>query len=125
MNKFPIDPRILAKAEKILAPAFAEANEMVTDIGRRMMQDQADWLDLVMKDLLPPDLYEAGKRQEKVAEIAAYAKKHGIAVVYIKDTLRIRVMLRGKVHAEFRPQLTVDGEPVNIVPDIPNDPSQN
>lgn len=113
-GNFLIDPKILAKAEKILKKHCAEADEMVTDIGRQIMKDQTEWLDTVMKDLLPPDLYEAGRNEEKVDEIAAYAHKHGISLVYIPDTLRLRVMLHGKVHAEFVPQLTVDGEPVRF-----------
>ena len=114
MNKFPIDPRVLQQAEKVLKKHCAEADEMVSDIGRQIMQDQKEWLDGVMKDLLPPELYDAGRKLERTEEVHAYAKKHGIVVVFIPDTLRLRVMLKGQVKAEFIPQLTVDGEPVRL-----------
>lgn len=111
--------RIMAKAEPILKAQMEEANEMLNDMAKKMFEDQAEWLDRVFKDLLPPDLYEAGKKLERTDEIAAYAKKHGIQVVYIPDTLRIRIMLHGKPKYEFVPQLTVDGEKVEITPKSP------
>lgn len=121
----PIDPRILAKAEKILAHKFAAADEMVTDIGQKMMRDQTEWLDSVMKDILPPHLYEAGKRQENLEELAAYVQKHGIKIVFVPDSMRIRVMVHGKPHAEFAPQFTVDGKQVKIEAEMPVDSSRN
>ena len=122
MSKFPIDPRVFEKAEKALKSRCAEMDEMVTDVGRQIMADQTEWLDGVMKDLLPPELYDAGKKLERQDDLKAYAQKHGIVVVFIPDTLRLRVMLRGKVHAEFIPQLTVDGEPVRLIhPDAPQE----
>lgn len=120
MKKFPIDPRLLEKAEQIIKGKCAEMDERVADLGREIMEDQKTWLDAQMKDLLPPHLYEAGKRQENLEEIAAYVKKHGIAIVYVPDTLRVRIMLRGKPHAEFVPQLMVDGVPVNRTPEKPS-----
>lgn len=93
---------------------------MVTDIGRQMMRDQTEWLDSVMKDILPPHLYETGKRQENLEELSAYVQKHDIRIIYIPDTIRIRVMVHGKPHAEFCPQFTVDGEQVKITPESPS-----
>lgn len=121
----PIDTRILAKAEKILAHKFAAADEMVAGVSQQMMRDQGEWLDSVMKDILPPHLYEAGKRQENLEELAAYVAKHDIRIVYIPDTIRIRVMVHGKPHAEFCPQFTVDGEQVKIEAEMPVDSSRN
>lgn len=112
MSKPKINPRTIKQAEKALGYHCAEVQEAVLDIGRRIIRDQAEWLDGVMKDLLPPDLYEAGQRMERTEEISAYARTHGIVVVFIPDTQRIRVMLHGKPHAEFVPVITVDGEPV-------------
>lgn len=115
-SRFP-NPQTIKDAEKVLGYHCAEVQEEVQDLARRMLRDQAEWLDGVMKDLLPPELYEAGQRMERTEQISAYAQKHGIVVVFIPDTQRIRVMLHGKPHAEFVPVITVDGEPVKRTPD--------
>lgn len=122
MSKPKINPRTMAQAAKLAGYHCKEVEAMAIDVGKAMMRDQADWIDSVMKDLLPPDLYEAGLKMDRVDEIASYAKAHQIQVIYIPDTLRIRINVHGKAHAEFVPQLTVDGEPVHFVP---SPPSQN
>ncbi len=115
----------MAQAAKVAGYHCKEVEEMALDTARQIHQDQAEWLDGVMKDLLPPELYEAGKHMDREPEIAAYAKKHGIAVVIVPDSFRMRVMLNGKVHAEFKANLTVDGEPVKIDAQSSVDSSQN
>jgi hypothetical protein len=60
MSKQHSNPKTLAQAQKVLDYHSAEIEEMANDVGRRMVQDQVEWLDGVMKDLLPPRLYEAG-----------------------------------------------------------------
>lgn len=125
MSKQHVNPRTMAKAAKIAGFHCKEVEEMAKDIGRKMVKDQMEWLDSVMKDLLPPRLYEAGLHGDLTEEIEAYVNKHQIKIVFIPDTLRIRVMLGERPHAEFLPQLTVDGEPVSMKPVIPLDGSQN
>lgn len=125
MSKPKINPRTLAQASKLASFHCKEVEAMALDTARKIHEDQATWLDGVMKDLLPPDLYEAGLKMDRQEEIAAYVQKHGIAVIIIPDTFRMRVMLRGKVHAEFQAQLTVDGEPVSMTPKNQVDGAQN
>lgn len=131
MSKRNANPRTIKEAEQVLGYHCAEVQEMAIDIAQRMVRDQNEWLDGVMKDLLPPDLYEAGKSfkvgedNPREPEIAAYAIKHGIQVVFIPDSQSIRVMLHGKVHAQFIRNLTVDGEPVSMTPKSPLDSAQN
>lgn len=116
MSKRNATPRTIKDAEKILGYHCAEVQEMALDVGKQIMRDQAEWLDAQMKDLLPPDLYEKGKQQECLEEIAAYATKHGIQVILVPDSLAVRIMLHGKPHSQFVPTLTVDGEPVQRKP---------
>lgn len=125
MSKSKFQPRTIKDAEKILGYHCAEVQEMAIDVAQRLIRDQNEWLDGVMNDLLPPELYEAGNKMERTEEIAAYAKKHGIQVIFIPDSQSIRVMLHGNVHAQFIRTLTVDGEPVSITPTIPVDGAQN
>lgn len=115
MKKKPVD---MDKVMKIAAPIIQKrteaANEMVTDIGRRIVQDQQEWLDGVMKDLLPPNLYEAGRRDEMELEIGNYLRRHKIKIIFIPDALVLRVMLGEKVHAQFVPKLLCDGEEIKV-----------
>lgn len=125
MSKENINPRTIAQAAKIAGFHCKEVEEMAKDLGKRMVTDQAEWLDNVMKDLLPPRLYAAGHAGELEEEIAEYIKRHGIVIIWIPDRLGIRIMLHGKVHAEFKTQLTVDGEPVCMKPEMPLDGNRN
>lgn len=112
MNKRNVNPRTIKEAEKALGYHCAEVQEMALDVGKQIMRDQAEWLDAQMKDLLPPDLYEMGKREEGLEQLSAYARKHGIQVIVIPDSFAVRIMLHGKPHSQFVPTFTVDGEPV-------------
>lgn len=125
MSKRHANPRTIKEAEKVLGYHCAEVQEMALDVGKQIMRDQAEWLDAQMKDLLPPDLYEKGKREECVEEIAAYANKHGIQIILVPDSLAVRIMLHGKPHSQFVPQLLVDGEPVTRTPEKPIDRTRN
>lgn len=127
MSKQKFQPRTIKEAEKVLGYHCAEVQEMALDVAQRMVRDQNEWLDGVMKDLLPPDLYEAGRNEDdtREPEIAAYAQKHGIQVIFIPDSQSIRVMCHGKVHAQFIRTLTVDGAPVSMNPQSPLDGAQN
>lgn len=125
MSKRHANPRTIKEAEKVLGYHCAEVQEMALDVGKQIMRDQMEWLDVQMKDLLPPDLYEKGKREEGEAEIAAYAIKHGIQVILVPDSMAVRIMLHGKPHSEFVPTLTVDGEPVIRTPEKPIDRTRN
>lgn len=112
MSKQNNVPRTLKQAAQVAGYHCKEVEAMAKDIGKKMVSDQSEWLDNVMKDLLPPRLYSAGHAGELETEIAEYVKRHGIQIIWIPDRLGIRVMLKGKVHAEFKTQLMVDGEPV-------------
>jgi hypothetical protein len=94
--------------------ATEQLHEHLQDVSRRIASDQAIWLDKVMKDILPPMLYEAGKHEEKSDEVEAYLRKHKFQLVFIPDSMAVRVMRGNQVHAEFVPQFTVDGEPVTM-----------
>jgi hypothetical protein len=96
--------------DKVATKASEELTEMLQDTARKMANDQAAWLDKVMMDILPPMLYEAGKCGDLMDEIEFYLKKHGFVLVFIPDSLGLRVMRNGEVHAEFKTELTVDGE---------------
>jgi hypothetical protein len=125
MSNPKINPRTMAQAAKISGHHCMQVEAMALDTARKIHEDQAEWLDSVMKDLLPPHLYEAAKKMELLNETEAYAKKHGIIVTLIPDTFRMRVMLHGKVHAEFQANLLVDGEPIKREIKSSLDSSQN
>lgn len=125
MSKPKINLRTIKEAEKVLGYHCSEVQEMALDVGKQIMRDQAEWLDAQMKDLLPPDLYEKGKREEGEAEISEYAHKHGIQVILIPDSFAVRIMLHGKPHSQFVSQLLLDGEPVTRTPEKPIDRTRN
>lgn len=117
MNRLPKLPKnSLEKAMEKIAPQLkkkmAEADEMVKDIGGRLMRDQAEWLDKQMADLLPPNLYQAGLRGECESLIKAYMEKHRIRIVFVPDRLLIQILIGDRIHSRFVPNLTVDGEEV-------------
>lgn len=91
-----------------------KANERIHDelkgLAGDIARDQADWLDKTLKDILPPELYEEGKRGRMLDEIDAYLNKHGFKLIYVPDSLRIRMMRNDQIHAEFITKITVDGE---------------
>lgn len=116
MNNRNSNPKTLADAAKVVGYHCKEVEEMAVDTARKMVRDQAEWLDSVMKNLLPPDLYKVGRTGEDPdGKIAEYAAKHQIQVIYVPDSLRIRVLLHGKPYADFVPTFTVDGEEVKWV----------
>lgn len=125
-KKRPVDmDRVMAIAAPIIKKRSEAANEMVTDIGKQIMEDQTKWLDSVMKDILPPNLYEAGKLGDLEVEIGDYLRKHNIRLIFIPDALVLRVMIGDRVHAQFVPQILCDGEPVKVeatgfLPDVTN-----
>lgn len=87
-----------------------ELREHLQDVVREITQDQQKWLDDMMRDLLPPNLYEAGKRGDMLREIGDYLKKHNIRLVYIADSLVIRIMVGDQIHSQFVPKLMLDGQ---------------
>lgn len=107
---------VLKAAEPIIKKRTAAANEMVTGIGKQILRDQAEWLDTVMRDILPPPLYEVGQRGESSKELEDYISKHGIRIIFIPDHLAMRVMIGERVHAQFIPKLLLDGEPIDKSP---------
>lgn len=108
--------KVLGREGRIKMEAL---NEEMSGLGRQIAHDQQAWLDSCMKDILPPHLYEAARRQENLEELSAYVAKNGIRIVYLPDTLRMRVELRGRIYGEWKANLTVDGEPVNFTPQPP------
>lgn len=102
----------LKKAEPILRKHSDEANEMVLDVGKRIIEDQMKWLDDQMRDLLPPNLYAMGLAGECETLIGNYLADHKIRIVFVPDRLVIRIMLGDKVHSQFVPELQCDGEKV-------------
>lgn len=125
MSKPHLNPRTLNQATKLATHHIKDVTEMALDVGKKIMRDQAEWLDNQMRDLLPPDLYEKGKHGDGQEEIAAYAKKHGIEVILVPDSMAVRINLYGKPHSQFIAQLLVDGEPVVRTPTKSVDGSQN
>lgn len=98
---------------------------MAQDIGQQIVTDQAAWLDDQMKDILPPNLYEEGKRGRMEDLIGEYMEKHKIRVIFIPDHLVIRIMIGERIHSQFIPKLTLDGEPVEMKVQKPVDRSRN
>jgi len=123
MKRKPTMAEILKAAEPIIKKRTEEASEMVTGIGKEIIEDQAKWLDDQMKDILTPRLYAAGLAGDLESEIEAYMQKHSIKIVFIPDRLALRIMIGGRVHSQFIPQITVDGEAVELKP--PLDSQQN
>lgn len=125
MKRKPTMAEVLKAAEPIIKKRTAEANEMVTGLGQQIIQDQAEWLDTVMRDILPPHLYAMGQRGESWKELEDYISQHAIRIIFIPDHLAMRVMIGERVHAQFIPRLLLDGEPVSITPQSPLDGTQN
>lgn len=113
--------------DKIAAKATEELREMLQDVSHKIACDQRDWLDKQMADLLPPELYEAGKHGDELEKIEAYLKRNKISLVFIPDSYSIRIMIGDQIHSQFITNLEVDGEPVNFQPSgiVPGSPSNN
>jgi hypothetical protein len=103
-------------ADKCARVATEKLNENLQGIAQEIARDQTIWLNRVMQDILPPRLFEAAKRGDLMDEVEAHLKKNGFKLVFIPDYLRIRIMKGDDVHAEFVPQLTLDGEPISMTP---------
>jgi len=116
MKRKPTMSEVLNAAEPIIKKRTAEASEMVTGIGKEIMEDQRNWLDAQMKDILSPRLYHAGICGDLESEIAEYMDKHQIRVIFVPDRLVLRIMIKGRVHSQFVPQFTVDGKHVELTP---------
>lgn len=116
---------IMEAAAPEIQKRTAAATEMATDIGQQIMTDQAAWLDDLMRDILPPNLYEEGKRGRMEELIGAYLEKHKIKVVFIPDHLVLRIMIGDRVHSQFVPKITLDGQPVEMKSKSTLDGSRN
>lgn len=104
--------------DKETRKASEELTEMLKDTARKMFNDQIAWLDTVMRDILPPVMYEAGLRNESFDEIGDYLAKHKFKIIHVPDSYSMRIMRGDQIHAEFKAQLTVDGEPIEIKPEM-------
>lgn len=96
--------------DKKARAATEELREHLQDVVREITDDQQRWLDDMMRDLLPPNLYEAGKRGDMLREVGDYLKKHKISILFVPDSLVIRIMVGDNIHSQFVPQLMLDGE---------------
>lgn len=99
--------------DKKARAATEELKEHLQDVVREITQDQHKWLDDMMRDILPPNLYEAGKHGDMLREIAEYLRLHNIRIVFVPDSLMIRIMIGDQMHSQFIPQLMLDGEPLH------------
>ena len=100
-------------ADKAARAATEGLREHLQDVVHEIADDQRVWLDNMMRDILPPPLYEAGKRGDNLNEVGAYLKKHKISIVMIPDSIALRIMIGDTIHSQFIPQLTLDGEPLS------------
>lgn len=80
--------------------------------AKQIASDQVEWLDDQMRSLLPPMLYDAGKRLEKQEEIGQYLRKHGISIVFVPDRQSIEIHIKGQKYTSFETRILVDGEPI-------------
>ena len=111
MNKQDL---ILLKAQKIAAPHIERVNREMADVAHQMVQDQTEWIDKCMQDLMPPDIYDDDKALRNLEAVSAYVNRHGIRIIHIVDTHRIRIMVGERIYGEWKPVFTVDGEPIDF-----------
>ena len=113
--------------DKAAQKATEELKEHLQDVGHKIVRDQHEWMDKMMADLLPPNLYEAGKHGDMEREIAEYIDRNKIQIIFIPDRCAIRIMVKGQIHSQFIPELQLDGEPIELKSslDLPNSPSNN
>lgn len=83
--------------------------------AQQIAKDQSEWLDSTVKLLLPPDLYDAGRRGERSQEIAEYLIKHKIQIIFIPDRQSIEIHVKGEKFSAFETRILVDGEPIPVV----------
>lgn len=96
--------------DKKAKAATEELREHLQDVVRQITEDQHKWLDDMMRDILPPTLYEAGKHGDMNREIGDYLSSHKIHIIFVPDSLVIRIMIGDQIHSQFVPQLMLDGE---------------
>ena len=110
--------KILREIDKEAAKRTEELREHLKDVGHQIAVDQEKWIDDRMRELLRPDIYEKAKHDDCHEEVDAYIKKHRIEVEFIPDSLRIRIKAAGQQYAEFVPTFTMDGEPIEMKPEM-------
>lgn len=113
------DKQFQSKMDREARKRTEALHEHLEDIGQKMARDQHAWLDKVMQDILPPKLYEAGKVGDMENEIHEYLSRHKFQVVWVPDSCSIKVIRDGNLHAEFKTELTLDGDPIDSSPTGP------
>jgi hypothetical protein len=103
-------------SDKVARVATEKLNENLQGIAQEMAKDQSIWLNKIMQDILPPRLFDAAIRGDLLDEVGEYLKKNHYQLVFIPDSLSVRVMRGTEVHAEFKSQFTIDGVPVDMRP---------
>lgn len=102
--------------DKEAQKATEALHEHLQDVAHKIAVDQEEWLDARMKELMRPDIYEKARHDDCHEEVDEYVRRRRITVTFIPDNMRIRIDVAGEPYAEFVPQLTVDGEPVEFKP---------
>lgn len=114
-----INDDLLNRVNAECAKRTATMREYLEDVSHKIVHDQTEWLDSIMKRLMPPKLYDDAKHMRNLDAVKKYLHENDVRVIHIPDTLRIRVTIRDKIIAEWTPKFTVDGEPITMTPSIP------
>lgn len=89
-----------------------ECDNEMRGMAGQISQDSSEWMDRVMKVILPPDIYDKAMRLEDLDYLHNYFHANQISLVQIPDTLRWELRVKGKLISSFRPIITAHGEPV-------------
>jgi hypothetical protein len=125
-NRMKIKKSVSEVIDKEARKANERIHEALADMAHKIANDQREWLDKQMEDLLPPELYRAGQHGDMEREIEAYLLKHKIKLIWIPDSQSIRIMVGDQIHSQFITKLALDDEPVEFKPTgIPPSPTSN
>lgn len=88
-------------------------NAELLDYAKSMVKDQKDWLDAHMYKLLPQKFhYQIRQGHINGRHIQEWLLQNQIEINFFRNVPMIRIMVRGKLYAEYKIQLNVDGRPV-------------
>lgn len=94
-----------------------EAQELAAQISK----DQADWIDAVMKKLIPPSLHRfleaEGPNSENVHPwLKRFLHDNRIQIAWVRDQRipRPRIVVNGQPLCEWQFSLSIDGRPVDV-----------
>lgn len=90
-------------------------NAEVLELAQQLVRDQQEWLDKTMREILPESEYLKITRQNVTEpDIKRFLERNQVCIHFHRNSPLIRISRYGRIVAEFVPQITIDGRPIDI-----------